>query len=265
MRIVSLQPSITATLVAIGAQDHLVACTRYCKHLCPEVANNGMAIVEDTWSASAPQILALKPELVIASVPYRMESLSEILRAGVRVVAFAPRTLTDIYDDIRLIATLVGRVAEGTALVRNFKEELAQTRELTATQPVQRVYCEEWGKPMIASQRWVAEMIEASGGVFIGEPGAQTTPEQIAKADPEVVLAAWCGAGDRVPLGKLAARDGWTNTAAVRDRRLFCISDELLNTPAHTLALGLRAIRWALHPNLFWRPAGVRSIDDDAQ
>jgi iron complex transport system substrate-binding protein len=49
---------------------------------------------------------------------------------------------------------------------------------------------------------------------------------------------------------------------AVRERRVYCVSDELFNTPAHTLVGGLRAIRWALHPTLFRQPRGIRGIDD---
>jgi iron complex transport system substrate-binding protein len=127
---------------------------------------------------------------------------------------------------------------------------------------VQRVFCEEWGKPLIASQRWVAELVEASGGVALGVPGAQITAEEVAALEPEVVLAAWCGAGDRVPLHKLMQREGWTGTTALRKRRVYCVSDELFNTPAHTLVGGLRAIRWALHPKLFSRPSGIRGLDD---
>jgi iron complex transport system substrate-binding protein len=264
MRIVSLQPSITVTLAGVGALDQLVACTRYCKDLCPEAVSEGRAILEDSWTASTEQILAAGPDVVLASVPYRMESLAEILRAGVRVVAFAPRTLADIFNDIRLLASLCGRGTSGEKLIQSLQEEMEQTRRLTVSRPLQRVYCEEWGKPLIASQRWVAELVEAAAGVFVGAPGAQTTPEAVAATDPEVVIAAWCGAGDRVPLAKVAAREGWEKTAAVREHRVFCISDELLNTPAHTLSMGLRAIRWALHPDLFWRPGGIRCIDDEA-
>ena len=62
------------------------------------------------------------------------------------------------------------------------------------------------------------------------------------------LLAAWCGAGDRVPLEKIVQQRNWTDLPAVRQRRVFCINDELLNTPATSLLGGLRAIAWALAP-----------------
>ncbi len=75
-----------------------------------------------------------------------------------------------------------------------------------------------------------------------------------------LLIAAWCGAGDRVPLEKIVEQRGWTDLPAVRQRKLFCIRDELLNTPASNLIRGLRAIAWALHPELFPHPSGIRQL-----
>lgn len=262
MRIVSLQPSVTVTLAGLGALDRVVACTRYCKDVCPEIALGEQVIIEDSWSAKTEQIVAMRPDLVIASVPYRMESLAAILKAGVRVLALAPKSLADVYGDIRTLAALVDEYVAGEKLVSGLQDDIAQTREATGGSPVQRVFCEEWGRPVIASQRWVAELVEASGGVAVSAPGEQTTAQAVAALDPEVILAAWCGAGDRVPLQKIALREGWAGTAAIREKRVYCVADELFNTPAHTLVGGLRAIRWALHPDIFARPLGIRGLSD---
>src|SRR5690242_21396513 len=88
-RVVSLQPSATVTLRDLGMLDRLVACTKYCLEVCPEVA--GSAIVADSWTAKAHEILAAKPDLVIASVPYQVEALAEILKAGIRFLGLAPK------------------------------------------------------------------------------------------------------------------------------------------------------------------------------
>lgn len=264
MRIVSLQPSITVTLAGLGVLNNVVACTRYCKDLCPEIAHGSQTIIADSWSAKTEEILAAGPDIVIVSVPYKLESVAAILKAGVRVLALAPKSLTDVYGDIRVMAALVDQYVAGEKLISGLQDEIAQTREQTAKLTKPRVYCEEWGKPMITSQPWIAELVEAAGGIFVGEPGKQTTAAEVAAADPEVILAAWCGAGDRVPLHQLTQREGWAQTTAVSERQVYCVADELFNTPAHTLAGGLRAIRWALHPQHFWQPAGIRGIDDAA-
>ena len=196
-------------------------CTSHCRELCPEVMEHSPAIIEDAWSAKATEILAAKPELVVAASPYRAESLAEILKAGVRVLALSPHSLEDVYTDIRTLAALVDRSAAGERIVRSMTDEISQTREQTANFVPQRVYCEEWGKPLIASQLWVAELVRAAGGIVIGEPGVQISAEAVAEADPDVILAAWCGAGNRVPLGKLLERPGWAATKAAQ----MCIRD----------------------------------------
>jgi iron complex transport system substrate-binding protein len=259
-RIVCLQPSATVILEAIGELDRVVACTKYCRDVVPAVTNGGRIIVADSWTASAEQILKAEPDLVIASVPYQEKAVCEILRSGVRFLGFAPKTLFDIYADIAMIAGVVGACDRGEKVIESMKQRIEQTRDKTAGVSRLRVFCEEWGKPLITSQKWVAELVEAAGGEFIGAPGAQIAAEQVLRADPEVIVAAWCGAGDRVPLEKIIADRGWQETTAAANGNVFCISDEWLNTPAPTLLRGLDALAFAIHPELFPNTKGIRRI-----
>jgi iron complex transport system substrate-binding protein len=269
-RVVSLQPSVTVTLRDLGLLSRLVACTRYCLDVCPEVQQTGCIIVEDSWSAKAEQIMAAKPDLVIASVPYRLEAVAEILKSGLPFLGFAPRSLDDIYKDIMMIARVMGletraESQRGTELAARMEKEVQAMRHRTMGVPRPLVYCEEWGKPLILSQTWVAELVEAAGGRFFGKPGKQTTEEEVAAADPDVIVAAWCGAGDRVPLEKIVARRGWEHTRAAKSGRVYCINDEFLNTPATTLLQGLHALAAAVHPEMFAGPKGLRRIDYSQQ
>jgi iron complex transport system substrate-binding protein len=259
-RIVSLQPSITVTLRDLGLLDRLAACTRYCLDVCPELRNSSCAVVEDSWSAKADEIMAARPDLVIASVPYRLESLAEIMKCGVPCLCFAPRSLADVYQDMLHVARIMGEEGCGLTLVARMQEEIASMRQKTQDLDKPLVYCEEWGKPLILSQGWVAELVDAAGGRFFGEPGKQTTEDAVAAADPDVVIAAWCGAGDRVPLEKIIARSGWDRTKAARNGRIYCINDEFLNTPASTLIQGLQALAAAIHPETFGAAMGLRKI-----
>ena len=262
-RVVCLQPSATLTLRDLGLLDRVVACTKYCADVCPEAADGSRLIVSDSWTAQAEQILAVKPDLVLASVPYQLESVAEILKAGVRFLGLAPRTLSDIYTDIAAIAGIMGVPDRGSQVVTNMQEAVDEIRQTCATSPLKpKVFCEEWGKPIIASQPWVTELIEVAGGESIGDPGKTISPESVADAQPDVLLAAWCGAGDRVPLEKIIEQRHWNNLPAVLDRRVFCINDELLNTPATSLIGGLHAIAWALYPDQFSRPPGIRQIGE---
>ncbi len=262
-RIVSLQPSVTVTLRDLGLLNLLAACTKYCLDVCPELLDTGTIIVEDSWSAKAEQIISARPDLVIASVPYRMESLAEILKAGAPCLCVAPHSLADIYKDILHIARIAGAEAAGQTLVKRMQTEIEAVRSTSSasrsTKSRPLVYCEEWGKPLILSQGWVAELVEAAGGKFFGEAGKNVTEQEVVAADPEVIIAAWCGAGNRVPLEKLAARSGWGQTNAVRNGRVYCINDEFLNTPASTLIDGLKALAAAINPGTY-NPVGLRQI-----
>ncbi|HEX5435195.1 MAG TPA: ABC transporter substrate-binding protein [Candidatus Angelobacter sp.] len=266
-RVASLQPSITVTLRDLGLLDRLAACTKYCVDLCPELKETGCKVVEDSWSARAEEILAVRPDLVLASVPYRMESLAEIMKAGVPCLCLSPKCLKDVYGDILHIARIVSSPepgdaeARGVRVVEAMQQEIEAVRQRSMKMEKPLVYCEEWGKPLILSQPWVAELVEAAGGRFFGTPGKQTTEDEVIAADPDVIVAAWCGAGDRVPLEKIIVRRGWERTKAAREGHVYCINDEFLNTPASTLILGLQALAAAIHPEKFSFATGLRRID----
>jgi len=128
--------------------------------------------------------------------------------------------------------------------------------------PRPTVFSEEWGKPIITSQSWVLELIEAAGGKPVSESGYKPSAEEVKIQDPNVLIAAWCGAGDRVPLEKIVRDRGWSEMRAVKEGRVYCIRDEFLNTPAPTLIGGLHALAAAIHPEIFQRPEGLRRISD---
>src|SRR5206468_8998037 len=123
-RIVSLQPSATVILAAIGKLDRIVACTKYCADVCPEVVQSGRrSIIADSWTAQSEEIVRARPDLVIAAVPYQAKAVTEILKSGARFLGLAPKTLADIYTDIATIAGIMGVAECGQQVIT--KMELA--------------------------------------------------------------------------------------------------------------------------------------------
>jgi iron complex transport system substrate-binding protein len=264
-RVVCLQPSATVILAAIGKLDRVVGCTKYCVDVCPEINDGTRTIIADSWTAQSRQILPARPDLVIAAVPYQEKAVVEILKAGIRFLGLAPHSLADIYADIAVIAGAMGEETRGQAVIEGMRREIEILREKIKTidpnrNARPRVFCEEWGKPLIASQKWVAELVVAAGGEFLGEPGAHCSPQSVLSEDPDVLIAGWCGAGDRVPLKKIVHDRGWQELRAVKTGRVYCVRDELLNTPAPTLLLGLKALAAAIHPDYFPHPDGLKCI-----
>ncbi len=262
MRIVALQPSISIVLHQLGAASSIVACTRYCVDAVPELGERAIPVIADSWTATTEQILAQKPDLVIASVPYRLETLAAILKAGCAVLTLAPHTLADVESDIRLLGSIVHRSAAAASLIGEMRAGIAAVTAAlgtpTGAEPL--IYCEEWGKPAIHSQPWVAELVQAAGGRFLGTPGTHADLDAVAAADPDVLVFAWCGAGDRVPLERVIEQRGWGGLRAVRERSCYCIQDEFLNTPAPTLLHGLRQLAAATHGCRFDETESPRRI-----
>ena len=128
-RIVSLQPSATVTLHALGLLDLVVACTKYCADVVPEVADGKRLIVHDSWTAQAAQILAAKPDLVIASVPYQEKAVVEILKAGLPFLALSPHSLADVYSDMAMIAGVVGAPERADQLIGEMQAEIEAVRK----------------------------------------------------------------------------------------------------------------------------------------
>lgn len=264
-RVVSLQPSATVILRDLGRLSALAACTKYCLDVCPEINRSEVVIVADSWTAQGSQISQLRPDLVIASVPYQEKAIAEIMKSGSRFLGLAPKSLADIYADMTVVAGIMDARERGSRVIRQMQQEIDAVRSRTLHLPRLRVFCEEWGKPLIASQLWVAELVEAAGGEFVGTAGAQTSLADVAAASPDVIIAAWCGAGDRVPLEKIIRDRGWDETPAAKSHRVYCIRDEYLNTPAPTLVCGLHALAAAIHPECFPQAAGLRCISQDVE
>src|SRR6201997_3826775 len=123
LRIVSLAPSATSILCAIGARTALVGVTKWCA----DVADvRGLPQLGDCWRMEAvEEIVALRPTLVIGSVPYKEETVVKLLEQPLNFLAMNPRTLRDVEADIRLLGGIVGRAAAAERLVKRMRSELA--------------------------------------------------------------------------------------------------------------------------------------------
>lgn len=247
-RIVSLAPSATSILCALGARRQLVGVTKWCKDIAP-VAD--LPQLGDCWSLEPSQIAALKPTLIIGSVPYKPETVQKILELPINFLATNPRSLSDIESDIRLLGGIVGRPAAADKLIARMRSEFAKASR-TATKALQdrakpRVYSEAWPKPRISSPPWVAELIEIAGGKMVLPPGGRVGDEEVANAAPDVIVLAWAATGDRPSTRKTLSVAAWQNVPAVRNRRVYVVRDDWLNTPGPILMRGAHELSRVLH------------------
>jgi len=240
LRIVSLAPNATSILCALGARSQLVGVTRWCPDVAPV---KHLPQFGDCWKLeSIPRILKLKPDLVIGSVPFKAETLGRLLESPLRFLALNPRSLEDIESDIRVVAGLVGRRSAASLVIRKMRHSFAKIRQKTRGKRALRVYSEAWPNPRIASPPWVAELVALAGGEMVVPAGQKISHEQIARANPDIIILAWAAAGDRAKPARAYAVEQWRNVAAIRNRCVFVIRDELLNTPAPILAQGAKEL-----------------------
>ncbi|MGB8473478.1 MAG: ABC transporter substrate-binding protein [Candidatus Acidiferrum sp.] len=241
LRIVSLAPSATAILCAIGARKSLVGVTKWCA----EVASvDGLPRLGDCWHMnSVDDILALAPSLVIGSVPYKQETVAELLEHPLTFLATNPRSLADIENDIRMLGRLADRNPQAIRLVMKMRREFAAiAKRFGNIKRRLRVYCEAWPNPRISSPPWVAELVKICGGEMIVSPGQKVSDEQVAAANPDIIILAWAATGDRAKSRNCYQIAAWKNVPAIRNKRVFVVSDELLNTPGPPLVAGAKQL-----------------------
>jgi iron complex transport system substrate-binding protein len=257
MRIVSLAPSATAILCAVGARRTLVGVTKWCA----DVADvDGLPRVGDCWHmGSVDEIVALGPDLVIGSMPFKAETVAKLLEAPVDFWAKNPRTLEDIYADVRMLSRIVGRPAAGERVVARMRREFAAlaarsarwTQQLAmqvrAKRKPVRVYCEAWPNPRISSPPWVGELVKICGGEMVVPAGALVSDEEVAAAAPEVMVLAWAAVGDKSKTKQAYGVSAWKDVPAIRERRVFVVRDEVLNTPGPPLVAGAKKLWRILH------------------
>jgi iron complex transport system substrate-binding protein len=241
LRIVSLAPSATSILCAIGAKDTLVGVSKWCADVAPV---GKLPKVGDCWHmASVDQILRLRPTLVIGSVPYKQETVGRLLEQPFPFLAMNPRTLTEIEADIRLLGGIARKPAAADQAVRKMRQAFSQIQKKTR-QYKRRVgvYCEAWPNPRISSPPWVAEVVNICGAEMVVPAGEKITDAQVAAARPEVIVLAWAATGAKADPQQAYKLTAWKDVPAIRNQRVYVISDELLNTPGPPLVEGARAL-----------------------
>lgn len=248
LRIVSLAPSATSILCALGAKKTLVGVTKWCADVAPV---NDLPKLGDCWHMeSVDEILRLKPTLVIGSVPYKQETVARLLKHPLNFLAMNPRTLADIENDIRLLGGITGQVQEASRVVRAMRAGFRNIAKWSKRKRQKfRVYCESWPHPRISSPPWVAELVGLCGGEMIVPSGERVDEKQVAAAKPDVIVLAWAATGDRPNPQRAYDVPEWQELPAIRNRRVYVIKDEWLNTPGPPLVQGAKALQKILHSN----------------
>lgn len=199
-RIVSLTEEPTELLYLLGEEDRVVGITAYTER--PPEAKRDKPVVSAFVGGSVERIRALEPDLVIGFSDVQADYARTLIHAGLPVLILNQRSLQDILDAMVIIGGVVGAAERARVLMEGYARRLEEAAERTAKRArLPRVYFEEWDDPMISCIRWVGELIELAGGENIfadrslaaASKGRHVTVEDVRAANPEIILASWCG------------------------------------------------------------------------
>ena len=234
-RIVCLTEEPTEILYALGEGERVVGISAYT--LRPAEARS-KPVVSAFIGGSKSKILALEPDLVIGFSDIQADLARELIGAGLPVLIFNQRSVQEILEVILSIGRLVGVKARAEELVDGYVKRLSaiQARPRRTRRP--RVYFEEWDEPAICGIRWVSELIEIAGGEDVFAARSRSgglasdrivTAEAIVAAQPDVVVASWCG--KPFDAEAFARRPGFDRLPAVKRGQLFELDPAIILQP----------------------------------
>lgn len=236
-RIVCLTEETVETLYLLEEDHRIVGVSGYAVR--PVRVRKEKPRVSAFTSADTAKILALEPDLVLTFSDLQADIAADLLRAGIAVHGFNHRDVAGIFAMIRTLGALTGAQAKADALAKEYAQRLTEIEARNADPglPRPRVYFEEWDEPMIAGIGWVSELIAIAGGIDVfrekatetGARGRIVTTEAVIAAQPDVILASWCG--KKVRPERIAARAGWDAVPAVRNGRIHEIKSPLILQP----------------------------------
>ena len=242
-RIVCLSAEAADWLWRIGAWGNVVGVTTF--FVSPPDAP-AKPRVSGFSTANLAEIARLKPDLVITFSDVQARLAAELMRRGINVLATNQHSLAEIETTLALLARIVDRDAKGGTCLRQFRERLAPAEKVVGRP---RVYFEEWNDPLISGIAWVSELIERAGGEHVfpelrtkrSAPERVVSSEQVLHAEPEIILASWCG--KPVQTESIASRSGWQNLAAVRRRKILEVPGANILQPGFRLVHGYERIK----------------------
>ena len=236
-RVVCMTEETTECLYRMGEEDRIVGISAFTVR--PSRARKEKPVVSQFTKANIGEILALKPQLVLAFSDLQADICAELIGNGVEVHCFNQRSVAEILGMVRRLGGMLGVPEKGETLAMELEAGLEKIAAAAADFPRRpRVYFEEWHDPMISGIRWVSELIEIAGGedVFpefrkcaLAKDRIVAEPRMVIERKPEIYLASWCGRKFRRDY--LDARDGWTDAPFMKADRVYEIESSTILQP----------------------------------
>lgn len=266
-RIVCLTEETTEWLYLLGQESRIVGISGYTVR--PAKARQEKPKVSAFLSAKIDKILALKPDCIFGFSDLQADIAAELIRKGVQVTVFNQRSVSEIFSMLYQVAAMVGEAVQGLEKIATMQSDLEAMTDAVkvriangARRP--KVFFEEWDVPHISAIRWVSELIGVAGGddcfpeLALEPMGKQriiADGAEIVRRDPDIIFGSWCGKKFRPE--NVAARLGWAEVAAVKNKQLFEIkSPDILQPGPAALTDGVKKMHAFI---IAWMDADQRS------
>jgi iron complex transport system substrate-binding protein len=256
-RIISLAPSHTETLYALGLADRLIAVTDYCNY--PAEAEDKPSIGGFS-TPNIEEVVALSPDLVLATVIHEVEVIPQLEGYGLTVVATDPKTIDEVIEAITLIGQVTGAEKEATSLLDDMQSRVKavtdKTGELSEAQKPKVLYI-VWHDPLKAAGSGTLhdELMRTAGGINVAgdvDGYAAISLEAVITADPDVMIAGvGMGTGEDLPYQFITTEPRLKDTPARKNKRVHSINVDLVGRPGPRIVDALEQFAEFIHPELF--------------
>ena len=252
-RIVSLAPSITEILYALGLENQIVGVTQHCNYPADSLTKPKVGSYVDL---NVEKILTLKPDLVIATADgNEKDSVERLVKFGIRVLVTNPKNLPEVFKTIQTIGRVTGREKQALSIVASLQKRADDIIENCARLSRPKVFLQINEQPLMTVGRdtfhnnliTLANGMNVSGGAAIKYP--KFSLEQVLKAKPDVILITSMERG-AAGENKKERWKQWGQIPAVKNGRIQLLDSDLLDRPSPRLVDGLEALAKAIHPEL---------------
>jgi iron complex transport system substrate-binding protein len=266
-RIISLAPSTTEILFALGLGDKVVAVTNYDNYpynFTAWIAAGNMTSIGDFKDPNMEVIASLEPDLILATGGVQKETVGTLRDLGYKVLVFDPTNITGVFKNIELVGKATGKNAEAASLVDNLNNRIEAVVNKVATATSKpKVYYEVFYSTTAlwtaGSKAWQNELIEKAGGIniFADQPldYFQSSAEAVVSRNPDVIVLPTSGMGEETPfwgsIDEVKARPAWNSISAVQNDRLYQIDSDVIQRAGPRVADAIEALAEFFHPELF--------------
>ncbi|MCL4426505.1 MAG: cobalamin-binding protein [Firmicutes bacterium] len=248
-RIVSLAPSNTEILFALGLGDKVVGVTSYCDYPVEAKSKEKIGGFSDP---SVEKIVALKPDLVVATGMHE-KVVKQLDSLKIPVVAINPTRFAEVYGTFELLGQVTGSQKKAGEVIGEMKKKVDEITKKVGNSPKPRVFYEVWDEPLMTAGpgTFINDLIILAGGNNIAADAQKAYPqyslELLLQRDPEVMIFP---SGKNTP-EKIMSRPGWQSLAAIKNKRVVAVDPNLVSRPGPRLVQGLELFARGIHPEVF--------------